>query len=275
LILTNENYYSQEANREYFSVSQLKTFMDCEERAVAELDGMYERPLTTSLLVGSYVDAHFSRELDLFKAKNPQIFTKQGTLKSEFRQAEEIIARIERDRLAMALLSGKTQQIFTGEIFGEPFKVKLDVFLDHEQVEDIVDQFPLLDCLFFSHGAIVDMKIMKDFAPIYKEGAGRQNFIESWQYDLQGAIYQEIVRQNLGHRLPFLILGATKETVTDIDLFHVPQAIMDANLELLEPNLPRYAALKRKETMPERCGTCGWCKETKVLSSATWPEEFA
>jgi len=197
LILTNENYYSQEANREYFSVSQLKTFMDCEERAVAELDGMYERPLTTSLLVGSYVDAHFSRELDLFKAKNPQIFTKQGTLKSEFRQAEEIIARIERDRLAMALLSGKTQQIFTGEIFGEPFKVKLDVFLDHEQVEDIVDQFPLLDCLFFSHGAIVDMKIMKDFAPIYKEGAGRQNFIESWQYDLQGAIYQEIVRQNL------------------------------------------------------------------------------
>ena len=37
--LTNQNYYSQEANKTYMSVSQLKSFMKCEAAAMAELRG--------------------------------------------------------------------------------------------------------------------------------------------------------------------------------------------------------------------------------------------
>lgn len=39
--LTNENYYSQKANKEYMSVSQLKTWIDCPAKAMASLRGEY------------------------------------------------------------------------------------------------------------------------------------------------------------------------------------------------------------------------------------------
>ena len=55
--LNNENYYSSEANREYWSVSQFKTFDKCEAAGLAEVLGEYEREETDALLIGSYVDA--------------------------------------------------------------------------------------------------------------------------------------------------------------------------------------------------------------------------
>ena len=42
--INQENYYSQEANKEFFSVSQYKSFLSCEARAMAELYGEYEIP---------------------------------------------------------------------------------------------------------------------------------------------------------------------------------------------------------------------------------------
>ena len=43
---------------------------------------------TAALLVGSYVDAHFSNELAIFKAQNPEIFTRNGDLKSEYKKSK-------------------------------------------------------------------------------------------------------------------------------------------------------------------------------------------
>ena len=43
MILTPDNYYSVEANREYMSCSQYQSFMDCEARTMAELEGRYVR----------------------------------------------------------------------------------------------------------------------------------------------------------------------------------------------------------------------------------------
>lgn len=135
MILTSENYYSQEANREYLSVSQYKDFCGtigrpaCEEQALAKLDGRWEMGKTTALMVGSYVDAHFEGTLDLFKAQNPEIFTKSGTLKAEYRKAEEIINRAERDDLFMRFMSGHKQVIFEAEMFGTKWKAKLDSYI--------------------------------------------------------------------------------------------------------------------------------------------------
>ena len=48
MILTNENYYSMEANRQFLSVSQYKDFCGtlgkqaCEEQALAKLNGLWE-----------------------------------------------------------------------------------------------------------------------------------------------------------------------------------------------------------------------------------------
>ena len=71
--LTAENYFSKEADREYLSVSQYKKFMGtlgrvgCEAEALACLNGEWEMKKTTSLMVGSYVDAHFEGRLTCSK----------------------------------------------------------------------------------------------------------------------------------------------------------------------------------------------------------------
>ena len=267
MILTAENYFSAEASREYFSVSQFKSFLDCEACAMAELRGEYQREETTALLVGSYVDAHFSRTLDLFRAQHPDIYTRTGSLKSEYQQADEIIARLERDPLAMMMLDGNLQSIYTGMIQGVPFKAKLDCLLSAEQCDKIAAAYPGMDDLLFASGCVVDLKIMRDFKPIYVEEAGRQSFIEAWKYDLQLAVYQRLVaNQHGGEMLPCYILAATKEKVPDIGLFRLPQPLLDAAFEINIEKLPRFAAIKAGEIEPERCESCDYCKSSKVLT---------
>ena len=51
--LTAENYYSQEANEQFFSVSQYKDFMKCEAMALAKIRGQYRQPSTRCLLYTS------------------------------------------------------------------------------------------------------------------------------------------------------------------------------------------------------------------------------
>lgn len=268
MILTAENYFSPEASREYFSVSQFKSFLDCEACAMAELRGEYKREETTALLVGSYVDAHFSRTLDLFRAQHPDIYTRTGSLKSDYQQADEIIARLERDPLAMMMLDGNIQSIYTGMIQGVPFKAKLDCLLSADQCDKIAAAYPRMDDLLFASGCIVDLKIMKDFKPQYKEGEGKLSFVDFWRYDLQLAIYQRLVaQQNDGELFPCYILAATKEKVTDIGLFRIPQDQLDAAIEVYTPEmLPHAAAVKAGEIEPERCGECDYCKQSKILT---------
>ena len=121
-ILTEENYFSDEAEQFYFGSSQFKRYLKCEASALALHQGKWKEIKTTALLVGSYVDAHFSGTLDIFQAKNSEIFTKSGSLKSEYQQAEYIIQRIERDEMFMQMISGEPQRILTGEIDGVPIK---------------------------------------------------------------------------------------------------------------------------------------------------------
>ena len=42
MTLTNENYYSNETNREYMSVSQYKQFQKCEAAAMAQIKGEWQ-----------------------------------------------------------------------------------------------------------------------------------------------------------------------------------------------------------------------------------------
>lgn len=268
MMLTPSNYYSASANMAYYSVSQIKSFLDCPSCAMAELHGEYVRPKTSALLVGGFVDAYISGEIKQFCDENPEIFTKKGDLKTEFVKATEIIKRINRDELAMMMLNGKKQQIFTGHIDGYPFKAKLDVLLDGDQCKAIAAKFPNMGELLFEDGAIIDTKVIKDFDPLYKPEAGRMHFITYWRYDLQGAVYQEIVRQRIGRRLPFYILAATKQDPSDIGLFRVGQADMDVQMDSLRRDLPDIDMIKRGKAQPERCESCAWCRQSRVLTGA-------
>lgn len=242
--------------------------MDCEDQAMAALRGEYVREETTALLVGSYIDAHFSKTLDLFKAQHHDLYTRTGSLRAEYQQAEDIIARLESDPLAMLLMQGDKQCVVLGEVNGVPFRGKLDVLLSAEQCEKIAAEFPAMDELLFASGAIVDLKVMRDFQPLYREGEGKLNFIDFWKYDLQLAIYQRLVsQQHGGELLPCYILAATKEKVPDIGLFRIPQPQLDAAMEVYAgEKLERAVAVKTGKIEPERCETCDWCKQTKKLS---------
>lgn len=265
LKLTDANYYSAEANWAYMSTSQFKSFRSCESAALAELKGEWGRKESLALLVGSYVDAYFSGELEQFKADHPEIFKKDGTLKADFEKAHAICERLNQDELARLLLSGKHQIIKTGKIAGVDYKAKFDSLLTARQVEAICKKFPEIRSLVpFGGPMIVDLKCMKDFESMWDEDAAeRVSFIEYWGYDIQGAIYQKLD----GRLAPFVIVGATKEAATNIDAFYIPDEDLAFALSEVEALSPRYDAIKRGEIEPEGCGKCAYCRSAKRLSS--------
>lgn len=245
------NYFSQNNNRKYCGSSQFKSFLKCPARAMAELNGEWKREDTTALLIGSYVDSFFEGTLDTFKAEHPEILKKDGTLKAEFVKADEIIARVSRDELFMRYMGGQKQAIRTGFIEGVPFKIKMDSYHKGK--------------------AIVDLKVIKDFEPLWNEERGiRQDFIQYWGYDIQAAIYQAIE----GNKLPFYICAVTKETIPDFDIIQVPQTWIDSAMAIIKNEIGIIDAYKRGELEPPRCGKCAYCRETKKLDRVRSADEF-
>ena len=251
--LTNTNYFSPEANQHYLSTSQFKAFLKCEAEAQAELSGIYRKKPSKALMVGSYVDAWFSGESEQFMDENPEIFNKRtGELKAEFRQADTIIERAKRDKVFMDAMSGDPQVVMTAELFGHPFKIKMDSY--HED-------------------RIVDLKVMRDMKPVYKDGEWR-TFIDAWGYDIQGFIYQQVCKAVTGKELPFYLAVLTKEEHPDIALIHIPQWKLNSAGAVVEHYADRFARIKLGEIEPKRCGVCGWCRDTKTLTGAIEYEEL-
>ena len=185
--------------------------------------------------------------MEQFKKENPEIFTQKGELKANFKQAEEIIARIERDEYFMKFMSGQKQVIMTGELFGAKWKIKMDSY-----IPDV---------------AIVDLKVMASITDLkWVKDIGYLDFVRYWGYDIQGAIYQEIVRQNTGKKLPFYIAGATKQAEPDIRIIHVTDNYLQEALHMVEANMPRILRVKSGEAEPDRCELCDCCRHNRVLT---------
>lgn len=247
--LNNQNYFSPEAAKAFWSVSQFKAYNRCEAAGDAEVWGRFEREETDALLIGSYVDAYFSGELEAFEARNQEkMFTKKGGLYAKFQQANDMIESIERQPLMMAYLQGEKQVIKTAELFGVPWKIKMDVYNGER---------------------IVDLKTVRDFEDIYDAAYGsRRSWIEYWGYDIQGAIYQRIEKLATGRDepLPFYIAAVTKEKTPDVDMIRIPQHVLDAAMGLVEARIERFDLIKNAEVEPIRCEKCDYCKQTKVLT---------
>lgn len=262
--LTNDTYFSPEAQAYYMSTSQFKAFKACEAAALAEIEGRYTRPQTPALLVGSYVDAYFEGSLNSFKENHQEIFKKDGSLKAEYIQAERIISRLERDELYMLLMSGRKQVIQTGTIAGVPYKIKIDSLLDETVCLKIAQRFPgARQALGFCDGAIVDQKIMRDTQDMWSAEEGIYvPFVQAWGYDIQGAVYQEIH----GGMLPFILAVGTKEEEPDVKAVCISNSLLSVRLDEVERLSPRYQAIKRHKIEPEGCGRCPYCRCQKRLT---------
>ena len=242
--LTADNYYSTEANMAFWSASTVKSFLSCPAAGLAEMTGNWTRPDSDALLIGSYVDAAIEGTLGLFIQSHPQLFKRDGTLKAQYSKADEMARRAMSDPVFTDYLRGEKQRIVTGELFGYPFKAKYDVYLPGKR--------------------IVDVKTVKDFAPIYKPGQGRLDFATAWNWPLQLAIYQALE----GNGLPCYLAVITKENPPDIEVVQVEQSRLDAELDFLKNLMPRFDAMTHGIIEPERCGKCAYCRATKKLSGA-------
>lgn len=263
-VVTQKNYYDPDVQMAYMGSTQYKQFQACEAAALAQLTGAYTPQTTTAMLVGGYVDAYFSDELPVFQANHPEIFKRDGQLKSDYLHAQDVINRMEEDELYSLLMAGKKQVIRTGFIAGVPFKIKIDSLLDAPLCEEIIRRFPAAaEALWMCDGAIVDQKVMRDMAAVWSEEERRKiSFVEGWGYDVQGAIYQAIE----GHMLPFILAVGTKEAATDLAALYIQDADLAAKLAEVEDNAPRYQAIKAGRIKPRRCECCNYCKATRRLT---------
>lgn len=245
MILTEENYFSLEADQAFMSASQTKGFKKCEAATMAALRGEYKRPMSTALLQGQFVDESLTGDYGNWVLKHPEICKRDGNLKAEFMLAQEMVTRARRDPLFMEFMEGDHQTILTADLFGVPFKAKFDVL---------------------GADRIVDLKTVKDLSPKYVPGKGRVDFATAWDWPLQMAIYQKIYEENEGVRLPCYLAVITKETPPDIRIIKVEQERMDAEIAWLKHALPRFEILKDGAIEPERCDMCEWCRESRVLT---------
>lgn len=280
MVLNTNNYYE---TSKYMSASFFKQFIKCEHTALAMYDGKYILPKNTAMLVGGFIDAWCEGTLSDFQNNNPEIFnkkiielpdtverignikpefiTKNGTikkdkinkakkeypemfkievsLKNDFIGAQNIINKISNNELFMKFLSGEKQKIVTGKIGEVPFKGKLDIYNEER---------------------IVDLKIMRSCDRIMGK-----SLVEYWGYDIQLTIYQELIFQKTGKKLPCYLAIATKEEPTDLAIVEVNQTNLNIAMETVKNHLPRIKKIIKGELRPRRCNHCEYCRATKEL----------
>lgn len=255
--LNADTYFSLDAAKAYCSVSQLKRFigsggkMGCEVQALAEINGEIEPPEPSkAMLLGSYVDCLLLEpdKKDAFIAKHPEMFRKDGELYADYKIADEMLKIAKGDKEFMKALNGKKQEIMTGEIFGVPFRIKVDVLGENK---------------------ITDLKTCASITGTeYNPVSGvRENFMELYDYDLQGAIYQEIVRQNTGKKLPFFLACISKEKVPDHEVIWIDDESLAERLFNEQANIIHVGMLKRGEVKPKACGFCDYCRSKKKITN--------
>ena len=248
MILTEANYYLNEANDDYFSVSQFKDFIKCPAMAMAKLRGQYDEEYGRALLLGSYVDEMLTgtreSQMKFLEENQADLFKKNGDYYADVSQAANTIERIKQQPLMMKYLGGKHQVIMTGEIEGVPFKIKMDSYKKGEYIADLKYMASLRSPNLF------------------------QPMVKYWGYDVQAAVYQEIVRQNTGDKLPFMFVVATKEQPAHLAVGEITQWNMDEALDIVRKHIVQFQNIKTGEIPAERCEDygCDYCTRTKVIT---------
>jgi hypothetical protein len=262
--LTNDNYYSDAANKVFMSNSLFKAVYGTPVHPYPCEDAAINGPKAESeaLLIGGYVDSWFEGQaaFDTFKADHEnQLMMKSGKDYLKFvRDADEALEKVSKDPMFMDFAKkGSHQTIMVGKIAGQAFKIKMDAYHPNDK--------------------IVDVKYVKNADMVWNDvKKERITFIEDYGYDIQGAIYQEIVYQNTGKKLPFYIAFITKERdESDFDIVNVDQRRLDEALEFVKMQLIArpYANVL---AAPHKCGRkkCPWCKAKKIITAPKSYDEF-
>lgn len=267
-VLTDENYYSLEADNLFCSASQYLDIIGrpfipgCEARAMAKLRGEWEHETTKAMQIGSILDALWEgcRSEELAERFPDCVSTRgatKGELKADFKLCLELYKRTYSDEKFRAYMSGEKQTIMNGVIEGLPFKIKMDSYIEGK--------------------AIVDLKTTQDasmdFRKYVSDIGQRLPFYEGMGYNTQLAIYREIVRQNTGDTLECYIAAVDKKSHPLPMIINLESRILDEALDDVKRNCGKIIALKKGKIEPLRCesGSCDYCRDTyvcKVMSTS-------
>lgn len=235
------------------SVSQYKSFMNCEAAALAELKGEYSPVDKLALVAGKYLHSWSEGTLEKFKLDNySTIYNKKGEPYAEFKKIDDMIKTLENDDYCMTFLQGQKEVIMTAEFAGTIWKIKIDV-LNQDQG-------------FFS-----DLKSTRSIRELQwsEKWRHRVSFIEEYDYMIQAVVYAEIesIYTGRGQWLNPMMVAVSKENPPDKAVI----SLMDENrlgleLDRIEGNMPHILAVKSGNEQPKRCEVCEYCRMTKKVN---------
>lgn len=248
--LNKENYFTNEMDKEYMSVSLFKSFKQCEAKTMAKLNGEWEDDNKDALLLGSYVHAWSEGTLDEFKEEHPEMYSSRGAtkgqLKSTFLIADKMIKTLAEDELVSKVREGEKEVIQTAELFGIPWKAMFDIYNKNKK-------------------AIVDLKTTR---AIHTKFNGSENFIVHYDYLLQMAIYCEIDRINRKTDDYFQphIIAVSKEEIPDKEVIFLGTEFIEDKLLEVEILINHIKDVWLGKVEPIGCGECDYCKSKKKLT---------
>lgn len=249
------NYYSNEANWFYRSKSQYWNFNKCEAKALAELKGEYEVDKNqTPLIFGNYIHSFFEsyqahknfidqHEKELYSRGN-----KKNGLKKAYQQADKCIKALIHDNGFKNAYVGEKEAIVTGEIDGIAWMGKID-------------------CLNLDSGVFFDLKTVDDIHKKHWNNDRHEyvNFAIDRGYDLQMAIYQELIYQTYGIKCMPIIIAVSKQEVPDKEIFTVNQNRLDECIDELRHRQQHMEQVINGEVKPIPCNRCDYCRSKKQL----------
>ena len=250
MILTNENYFSKEADRHYMSVSQFKSFAKCEAAALHKLNSGKEEK-SKALIVGSYTHAAFESDEvfnEFIKANDSVIFNRKGDKYADFAKADEMINTVKNDEFCMLAMTGEKEVIFKGTLHGVEWKIKVDN-------------------INYQQGYFSDLKTTQDLQKRFytKKYNGWGSFIHEYDYILQMYIYREIIKQKTGHYFNPYIVAVTKQDPPDKAVIGFNPERFEFEKEYVEAKIGKVLEVKNGLREPERCENCDYCRKTKKL----------
>lgn len=282
--LTEDNYYSPEADMEYMSCSQYQGWQECEAKQLAKLQGRWVDEEKECFLVGNYFHSHFEGEEahqkfldehfdDIFKTKSAtdkktgiKTVTVVGKYKP-YEVADKMISVAEKSPLIRRFIDmqGENEIFMTGYIGETKWRMKMDKYVRDNRF-------------------IIDYKTVANiWETTYNPSKQvRQTFVEMHGYIFRAAVYSLIEAQNaLGltfdeaftqlkngelNMAQFFLICVSKQDYPDkeiISVKHEQQYI--AEIEGVFKNLYRYNMIKEGRILPKRCGGCDYCRATKIL----------
>ena len=270
--LTDDNYYQ---DTKYLSNSTVGEYIDCSARAEAKRKGEFEEAkFKLPFAIGHYFESLLNNdsarviETEEYKELMLNKADKSGNRKQNASAVlcHSMHERCSKNALFMRFNEGVNEQIFTGEIHGVLFRIKVDFlnskggyFTDKKSTKANLKPIEIID----EDGDTITVLDFEEFD--WKDGKKRP-FYEHFDYIMQLAIYQEILRQNFDILLQPILNVASK-----VKPFRYQTLFIDKNdirlsekLDLLEEYISFVGTVRAGDTAPKRCekSTCEYCNET-------------